>query len=142
MLLQKQKSGSTAIGQKSSLLEAIQDVDHKPILIIEDILCINDKSYIVNADQTIEGWAEANAYLHQQMKNYGIPVIAFIPHYVNFLSATVESIAKMNNLAYINIQKKIEENPPTQSIVNNTDSLHLSNYGNIYYFEELEKLFG
>ena len=135
-------SGSIARLNKNNLLDGYYSDFHRPVLLISDILIINDTSYVNGSDYAVDQWMNDNAALYHHLKENGVPALFFIPHcpFSSFLTESAEELAKMHGLAYINIPLKQKQDVPTQSIVNGTDGLHLSNYGQTYYFEELERV--
>lgn len=136
-------SGSTAKINREDLIDGYYSDFHKPFLIISDLLFINDSSYIKNSDYTIEGWMNDNAYIYDFCRKNGVPVLLFIPHggTAIFLTEYANGLAEYNKMRKIDIQQKKIIVTPSQSIVNGTDGIHLSNYGINYYFEELGKIF-
>ena len=135
-------SGSIARLNRNNLLDGYYSDFHRPALLISDMLIINDTSYVNGSDYSVDQWMNDNAALYHHLRENGVPALFFIPHcpFSSFLTESAEELAKMHGLAYINIPLKQKQNAPTQSIVNNTDGLHLSNYGQTYYFEELERV--
>ena len=135
-------SGSIARLNKNNLLDGYYSDFHRPALLISDILIINDTSYVNGSDYAVDQWMNDNAALYHHLKENGVPALFFIPHcpFSSFLTESAEELAKMHGLAYINIPLKQKQDAPAQSIVNGTDGLHLSNYGQTYYFEELERV--
>ena len=135
-------SGSIARHNRNNLLDGYYSDFHRPALLISDILIINDSSYVSGSDYAVDQWMNDNAALYHHLKENGVPALFFIPHcpFSSFLTESAEELAKMHELAYINIPLKQKQDAPTQSIVNGTDGLHLSNYGQTYYFEELERV--
>ncbi len=135
-------SGSIARLNKNNLLDGYYSDFHRPALLISDMLIINDTSYVNGSDYSVDQWMNDNAALYHHLKENGVPALFFIPHcpFSSFLTESAEELAKMHELAYINIPLKQKQDAPTQSIVNGTDGLHLSNYGQTYYFEELERV--
>lgn len=135
-------SGSIARHNKNNLLDGYYSDFHRPALLISDMLIINDTSYVNGSDYAVDQWMNDNAALYRHLKGNGVPALFFIPHcpFSSFLTESAEELAKMHELAYINIPLKQKQDAPTQSIVNGTDGLHLSNYGQTYYFEELERV--
>lgn len=135
-------SGSIARHNRNNLLDGYYSDFHRPALLISDMLIINDTSYVNGSDYSVDQWMNDNAALYHHLKENGVPALFFIPHcpFSSFLTESAEELAKMHALAYINIPLKQKQDAPTQSIVNGTDGLHLSNYGQTYYFEELERV--
>lgn len=135
-------SGSIARHNRNNLLDGYYSDFHRPALLISDMLIINDTSYVNGSDYSVDQWMNDNAALYHHLRENGVPALFFIPHcpFSSFLTESAEELAKMHGLAYINIPLKQKQNAPTQRIVNNTDGLHLSNYGQTYYFEELERV--
>ena len=135
-------SGSIARHNRNDLLDGYYSDFHRPALLISDMLIINDTSYVNGSDYSVDQWMNDNAALYHHLKENGVPALFFIPHcpFSSFLTESAEELAKMHELAYINIPLKQKQDAPTQSIVNGTDGLHLSNYGQTYYFEELERV--
>ena len=135
-------SGSIARHNRNNLLDGYYSDFHRPALLISDMLIINDTSYVNGSDYSVDQWMNDNAALYHHLKENGVPALFFIPHcpFSSFLTESAEELAKMHELAYINIPLKQKQDAPTQSIVNGTDGLHLSNYGQTYYFEELERV--
>lgn len=135
-------SGSTANVNKDKAIEGYYSDWHKPALIITDILAINDQSYINVGAETVGQWIANNSFIYDYCRKNGVPVIAFCTHdATRFTTVSLTpNLAYQNNVPYIDISKKIIVSPPLENIKNSTDNLHLSNYGNTYYFEELERI--
>lgn len=135
-------SGSIARHNRNNLLDGYYSDFHRPALLISDMLIINDTSYVNGSDYSVDQWMNDNAALYHHLKENGVSALFFIPHcpFSSFLTESAVELAKMHELAYINIPLKQKQDAPTQSIVNGTDGLHLSNYGQTYYFEELERV--
>ena len=135
-------SGSIARHNRNCLLDGYYSDFHRPALLISDMSILNDTSFINNSDYAVDQWMNDNAALYYHLKENGVPALFFIPHcpFRSFLIESAEELAKMHELAYINIPLKQKQNAPTHNIVNGTDGLHLSNYGQTYYFEELERV--
>lgn len=137
-------SGRTAKMNYDTMLDAYCSDWHKPAFIITDLLCLNDRSYIVNSDYTIDEWQKYNAQLMKHCRDNGIPVLMIIPHAVNvsWLARIGRGFPFVINLPFIDIQKLLIEIGQTASyVVNSIDGQHLSNFGNEFYFEQVEKVF-
>lgn len=135
-------SGFTAMRAVKGQLDSFYSDWHKPIGVITDILTTNDWSYITSSNETLNGWMESNAIIFNHLKSKGIPVLAFKAHTNNPLTDSASTIAKTNGLGFIDIKGKLENKGMSRlEIVNTTDATHLNNYGQTFYFEELEKIF-
>lgn len=132
-------SGSTAESNLSGKMDGYCSAMHRPALIIMDILAINDYSVSQDADR----WMDAVTGLYNYIDGHKVPVLSFVPHYTNtFVKMGADLLKSRGNFA-IDIPGK-HANPDTSAtspIANSTDGLHLSNYGNSYYFEELTRIF-
>lgn len=133
-------SGSTAADQLLNKLDGYYSDYHKPALIITDILAINDYAVSTNVDN----WISNLTQLYTFIKSKGIPIIAFGTHYpTTFVKMSVD-LTTLQDIPVIDILGKMA-NPATanlQSITNGVDGLHLGDYGNTYYFDELKRIFG
>ena len=88
-------------------------------------------------------WMTCNKWLYNLVQDNGISLILFSTHVTSsLLPSLASSVGRQGDFAFIDIAKKLSVSPPAESVVNTSDGLHLSNYGNTYYFEELERLFG
>ena len=133
-------SGSTAADNVLNKLDGYYSEFHKPSLIIMDILAIND--YAVSNNTA--NWMENLIAVYDFIKSKGIPTISIGTHYgTEFVRMGVD-FTVLQDIPTIDILAKIA-NPGTtntSTMVNQVDGLHLNDYGNTYYFEELIKIFG
>jgi hypothetical protein len=133
-------SGTTAAATIANKLDGFYSEFHKPALIIMDILAINDFSVSTN----LNNWIASITELHTFIKNKSIPVVAFGTHFSNTFVKVGCDLTTLQGIPVINIRDKMA-NPTTNNVIpilNQVDGLHLSNYGNTYYFDEIKKIFG
>jgi hypothetical protein len=133
-------SGTTAAGTVLDKLDGYYSEQHKPALIIMDILAINDFA----VSENVNNWISDITELYTFIKGKSIPFVAFGTHYPvsDFVQIGCD-VTSLQNIPVINILDK-QANPTTvntEPIVNQVDGLHLSDNGNAYYFEELKKIF-
>jgi len=138
-------SGSSAYQQNTTMRNGWYSSYHKPALVISDYLYLNDTDRINKRLDTIEQWKEGNTELGLIVKDKGIPHLVFITHHLSsrslsYITTYINKLAVQNSCNIIDVSKKVIINPPTQSLTG-ADGLHLSDYGNQYYFEELKKIF-
>lgn len=133
-------SGTIAHTQVNNQIEAYHSDWHNPSLVVSDILSINDYSFIVGSDETIDHWMTSNKTLYNRVIDNGIALLLFTPWAgTNYLTKNAVNVAIQNNLPYIDIQKKRTVLPPSSDICG-PDGLHLSDYGNTYFYEELKRV--
>lgn len=133
-------SGTIAHEQVNNQIEAYHSDWHNPSLVVSDILSINDYSFIVGSNETIDHWMTSNKTLYNRVIDNGIALLLFTPWAgTNYLTKNAVNVAIQNNLPYIDIQKKRTVLPPSSNICG-PDGLHLSDYGNTYFYEELKRV--
>lgn len=135
-------SGSTSKVNRLYLLDGYYSDFHRPALIISDTLIINDTAFLNGADYSVEQWKNDQAFIYEHIRKNGVPALFIVPHHPtkSYITKSIYDMAELHNLNIVDIPLKQKIEPPKQSIVNNTDGLHISNYGQIYYFEELERI--
>lgn len=133
-------SGSIAFSQARKQLETYHSDWHTPALVVSDILSINDYSFMLGSNETIDHWMTSNITLYNRVIDNGIALLLFTPwQSTNYLTKNAVNVAIQNNLPYIDIQKKQTVLPPSSSIYG-PDGLHLSDYGNAYFYDELKRI--
>lgn len=135
-------SGSTAGGQAARMTDGYWSDWHKPQIIISDVLSINDFANIsALTTYTMPDWQAANKKLYDIAQSHGAALLLFSTHMdTNAITKAAAKVAIQNGIALVDISAKKTYQPPTESLVNTSDGLHLSNYGNEYFFEELERI--
>jgi len=135
-------SGSTAGGQVARMTDGYWSDWHKPQIIISDVLSINDFANISGlATYTMPDWQAANKNLYDIAQSHGVALLLFSTHMdTNAITKAAAKVAIQNGIALVDISQKKIYQQPTESLVNTSDGLHLSNYGNEYFFEELERI--
>ena len=135
-------SGSYARAQVLRMTDSWGSDWHTPKIIICDVLAINDNTYYNNGSITISDWMKDNTELLDRAKGRGIPILLIANHIVTAtLPALASPYARQTELADIDIPTKMSVYPPESSITG-PDGLHLSDYGNAYFFAELQRIFG
>lgn len=131
-------SGTDTAGVLANKLDGYYSEYHKPALIITDILAIND--YAVNPN--INLWIENSAKLSNKIKEKGTLLLPMTTNGGNFVNYGY-SLWKSLGYNVIDIASKLKDQRFNEfkSVINATDGLHLSNYGNSYFFEELKRVF-
>ena len=134
-------SGITAFNLRKTIGDTlIYNKYHKPLLAIYECLFINDSSYVKNSDHTLSDWLKSNNEMIDLLKSKGIPILGILAHGAStiFLTNYAKGIFINNDIYYIDIQESIKEDKVY--IVSNKDGLHLSQKGNNYYFDKIDKV--